>query len=187
MRATPALPILLFLFLLPPPPARAEGRIAGLEVKLDGARVLASLSLVDAFHHRLRERVASGLPTSIVYRFELDQDRQRFWDHYLQEATLEATAVYDAVARQYTINYKLNDKLIDSRTVHDPQALAEAMTRIEQLPVFSLAGIPADWRLLVKARAELGARTVLSIVPVAITTDWVESRKFRAPAPAPPP
>lgn len=183
MRATAALLASVLLFLASPAPARAEGRISGLEVKLDGPRVLASLALVDAFHRRLRERVASGLPTSIVYRFELDRDRQRFWDSYVQEATLEVTAVYDAVARQYTINYKLNDKLIDSRTVHDPQALAEAMTRIEALPVFTLAGIPADWRLLVKARAELGSRTVLSIVPVAITTDWVESRKFRPPSP----
>lgn len=175
--------VLLSLFVLSPSPARAEGRISGLEIKLDGPRVLASLALVDAFHHRLRERVASGLPTSIVYRFELDRDRQRFWDSYLQASTLEVTAMYDAVARQYTINYKLNDKLIDSRTVHDPQALADAMTRVEQLPVFTLAGIPAGWRLLVKARAELGARTVLSLVPVAITTDWAESKKFRVPAP----
>jgi hypothetical protein len=181
MRATAAL-LVLFLFLLSPSPARAEGRISGLEVKLDGARVLASLTLADAFHHRLRERVDSGLPTSIVYRFELDKDRQRWWDRYLEEATLEVTAVYDAVARQYTVNYKLNDKLIDSRTLHDPQALAESMTRIDWLPIFTLAGIPAGWRLLVKARAELGSRTVLSIVPVAITTDWVESRKFRTPA-----
>src|SRR4029079_4652723 len=30
-----------------------------------------------------------------------------------------------------------------------------------------------------------GSRTVLSLVPVAITTDWVESRKFRAPASTP--
>ena len=187
MRATAALLVFLFLLLLlvSPSPSRAEGRISGLEVKLDGPRVLASLALVDAFHRRLRERVASGLPTSILYRFELDKDQQRWWDRYLQAATLEVTAVYDAVARQYTINYKLNDKLIDSRTVHDPQALAEAMTRVESLPVFTLAGIPGGWRLLVKARAELGSRTVLSIVPVAITTDWVESAKFRAPAPPP--
>jgi hypothetical protein len=181
MRAKAALLVSLLSFLFLPLPSRAEGRIAGLEVSLDGARVVASLTLVDAFHHRLRERVDSGLPTSIVYRFELDKDRQRWWDRYLEESTLEVTAMYDAVARQYTVNYKLNGKLVDSRTVHDQQALAEAMTRVQSLPVFTLASVPRDWRLLVKARAELGSRTVLSIVPVAITTDWVESRKFRAP------
>lgn len=183
MRATTALLLSSFCFLLLPAAARAEARIAGLEVTVDGDRVLASLTLVDGFRHRLRERVASGLPTSIVYRFELDKDRTRWWDRYLDERTLEVTAMYDAVARQYTVNYKLDDKLVDSRTVHDQQALAEAMTRVQSLPVFTLASFPRSWRLLVKARAELGSRTVLSIVPVAIVTDWVESRKFEPTGP----
>jgi hypothetical protein len=183
MRANAALLLSLLFSLVAPAPSRAEGRISGLNVAVDGGRVLASLTLVDAFRHRLRERVDSGLPTSIVYRFELDQDRTRWWDRYLEECTLEVTAMYDAVARHYTVNYKLDGKLIDSRTVHDQQALAEAMTRVESLPVFTLASLPSRWRLLVKARAELGSRTILSIIPTAITTDWVESRKFRAPGP----
>jgi hypothetical protein len=189
MRANAALLIALLFALLAPDAARAEGRISGLNVTVDGGRVLASLTLVDGFRHRLRERVDSGLPTSIVYRFELDEDRTRWWDRYVEECTLEVTAMYDAVARHYTVNYKLDGKLIDSRTVHDQQALAAAMTRVESLPVFTLASLPRRGRLLVKARAELGSRTALSIVPVAITTDWVESAKFRAPAPLlrPPP
>jgi hypothetical protein len=183
MRATAALLISLLLYVLAPAPSRAEGRISGLNVAVDGGRVVASLTLVDGFRHRLRERVDSGLPTSILYRFELDRDRTHWWDRYLEECTLEVTAMYDAVARQYTVNYKLDGKLIDSRTVRDPQALAEAMTRVQALPIFTLASLPRPWRLLVKARAELGSRTILSIVPVAITTDWVESRKFRPSGP----
>ncbi len=183
MRATIALLLSLLLFVLAAAPARAEGRIAGLDVAVDGDRVIANLTLVDGFQHRLRERVDSGLPTSIIYRFELDKDRTRWWDRYLQECTLEVTAMYDAVTRQYTVNSKLDGKLIDSRTVHDQQALAAAMTRVQSLPIFTLASLPRSWRLLVKARAELGSRTILSIVPVAITTDWVESRKFQVPGP----
>jgi hypothetical protein len=53
------------------------------------------------------------------------------------------------------------------------------MTRIDALPLFTLDRLPREWRLLIKARAELGARTVLAIVPVSITTEWIESRKFR--------
>jgi len=181
MRATSALLISFLFFVLAPAPSTAEGRISGLEVAVDNDRVLVSLTLADAFHHRLRERVDSGLPTSILYRFEIDEDRTRWWDRYLDERTLEVTAMYDAVARQYAVNYKMDGKLIDSRTVHDQEALAEAMTRVQSLPIFTLAALPRRRRLLVKARAELGSRTVLSLVPVAITTDWVESKKFRLP------
>jgi hypothetical protein len=55
------------------------------------------------------------------------------------------------------------------------------MTRVEQLPVFSVAGLPHEWRLLIKVEAELGSRTILSIIPATLSTDWKESAKFRAP------
>jgi hypothetical protein len=178
MRATLAL---LCLFLLASQ-ARAEAKISELKIDLDGSRVLASFVLRDAFDRRLSERIDSGLPTSILYHFELHRDRKRWWDRRLREATLEVTAMHDAVSRAYTVHYKLDDKLIESRTVRDRRSLEEAMTRIEQLPVFSVEGFPSTRRLLIKVQAELGARTILSLIPVAITTDWKESRKFRPPA-----
>ena len=52
--------------------------------------------------------------------------------------------MYDAVARSYTVHYKLDDKLIESRTVRDRKSLEEAMTRVEQLPIFSVAGLPGS-------------------------------------------
>ena len=163
--------------------ALAEAKISEIRIGLDGDRVLATFALRDAFDRRLSERVESGLPTSILYRFELARDRKRWWDQKLKENTLEVVAMYDAVARAYTVHYKLDDKLIESRTVRERKALEEAMTGIEQLPVFSVAGLPHDWRLLVKVQAEMGSRTILSFIPKTINTDWKESSKFRAPSP----
>jgi len=171
---------LLALFLLPSQ-ARAEAKISEIKIALDADRVLTSFTLRDAFDRRLSERVDSGLPTPILYRFELARDRKRWWDQKLKEATLEVVAMYDAVTRDYTVNYKLDDKLIESRTVRDRKALEEAMTTVDHLPVFSLAGLSPDARLLVKVAAETGSRTILSFIPVTINTDWKESRKFRAP------
>jgi Domain of unknown function (DUF4390) len=171
---------LLVLFLLASQ-ARAEAKISEIKISLDGDRVLTSFILLDAFDRRLSERVDSGLPTSILYRFELARDRKRWWDQKLKTTTLEVVAMYDAVTRDYTVNYKLDDKLIESRTVHDRKALEEAMTAINQLPVFSLAGLSPEARLLVKVEAEMGSRTILSFIPVTINTDWKESSKFRVP------
>jgi len=183
MRATVPLLCLFFLFLLAED-AWAAAEISDFRVMVDGDRALISLKLEHAFNSRFWERVDSGLPTSILYRFQLEKDRKRWYDRQLKETTYEVVATYDAVERQYTVNCKLDGKLVESRTVHDhdQQALAGAMTRLEALPVFTLDRPPEPWRLLIKARAELGSKTVLSLVPVLITTEWVESRKFRLPA-----
>lgn len=180
MRAKPAL-LFLLLLIFCGSQAQAGGQISEIRIGLDGDRVMASFVLRKAFDQRLAERVDSGLPTSILYRFELLRDRQRWWDQKLRSGTLEVVAMYDAVSRAYTVHYKLDDKLIESRTVREPKALEEAMTHIERLPVFSVAGLPREWRLLVKVEAELGSRTLLSIIPVTVATKWRESPKFRAP------
>lgn len=171
---------LLALFLLASQ-VRAEAKISEIKVNLDGDRVLTSFTLRDAFDRRLSERVDSGLPTAILYRFELSRDRKRWWDQKLKTCTLEVVAMYDAVGRAYAVHYKLDDKLIESRTVRERKALEEAMTTVDRLPVFSLAGLAAEGRLLVKVEAEMGSRTILSFIPVTINTDWKESPKFRAP------
>jgi hypothetical protein len=159
----------------------AEPRISEIKIDLDGDRVLAGFTLRDAFDRRLAERIDSGLPTTIVYSFELHRDRKRWFDHRLKDTALEVTAMHDAVARAYTVHYKLDGELVESRTVRDLKALEEAMTQILELPVFTVEGLPRSWRLLLKVQAELGSRTILSFIPTAITTEWKESRKFHAP------
>lgn len=161
--------------------AAADPRIEGLHISREGDRLLASFALQDGFDQRLESRLESGLPTSILYRLELHRDRKRWYDRRLEENTLEAVAVYDAVARTYTIHYKLDDKLIESRTVRERQEVEDAMTRIGPLPVFSLERIDVRGRILVKVRAELGSRTLLSFIPATIATDWEESNKIRIP------
>jgi Domain of unknown function (DUF4390) len=163
--------------------ARADARITDFQVALDGGQVLASLTLSRAFDRHFVARLDSGLPTAIVYRFELDVDRRNWWDPRLRSASLEIEALYDALSRIYTVRFRLDDKLIESRTVHDRGTLEAAMTHIERLPVFSLGGIHERKRMLLRARAELGSRTLLSFIPVLITTEWVESPKFRLPEP----
>lgn len=161
--------------------ARAEARITDLRVSLDGERVLASFNLTGGLDARLARRIDSGLPTSILYEIELHKDRKRWYDNRLDNSTLEVMAVHDAVARTYSVHLKLDGELIESRTVRDREALEAAMTRIEGVPVFTLGGRTPRGRLLIKVRAELGSRTILSFIPAAIHTEWRDSNKFRYP------
>lgn len=177
--------VVLWLLVFAASAAADDPRIEGLHVALEGDRVLASFALEGAFDRRLSSRLESGLPTSILYRLELHRDRKRWYDRRLEENTLEVVAVYDAVARTYTVHYKLDGDLIESRTVRDRQEVLAAMTRLGPLPVFSLEQVREKVRersrILVKVRAELGSRTFLSFIPVTVATDWAESNKLRMP------
>ena len=171
--------IALFLLVVAAPAAGAEPRIALLHAELQSRQVVISVELADAFDDELRARVESGLPTGIVYELNLAKDRQRWWDRALQRSTLQLVAMYNAVTRDYLVNIKLDGKLIESRQVHSLADLETTLTKVEKLPVFTIEGIPEDWRLVVFGRAELGSRTVFSFIPTHVTTAWVESNKFR--------
>lgn len=171
--------VVLWLLVLAAGETARGPHIQGLRVALEGDRVLATFALENAFDRRLESRLESGLPTSILYRLELHRDRKRWYDRRLRENTLEVVAVYDAVARTYTVHSKLDGELIESRTLRDRREVQEAMTRLGPLPVFSLEGVRERDRILVKVRAELGTRTFLSFIPVTAATDWAESNKLR--------
>jgi hypothetical protein len=171
----------LLLLLLFATPSAAEPRITDLRVVLDGRQALLSFQLAEATGERFLDRVESGLPTGFEIVFELIRQRRWWFDRTLDTNTLQVVAMYDALEREYLVNYKLGGKLIRSRMVTDIEDLKAAMTRFENEPIFHLEGLSPDLRLRVRMRAELGSTTLFSLIPARITTDWVESERFRPP------
>ena len=98
--------------------------------------------------------------------------------------TLQVIAMYNAVTREYLINFKQDGKLIDSRIARTREELEQAMTRFDKLTVFHVDDVKPNprRRALVRARAELGSKTMLLIIPTRIETDWVKSEKFSLPS-----
>jgi hypothetical protein len=127
----------------------------------------------------------AGLASGFTYQFVLTRDQKRWFDNKLDTSTLEVTAMYNAVTREYLVNFKQDGKLVDSRIALDREELERAMTRFSGLTLFHLGDINPNKRISVRARAELGSKTTLLIIPTRVKTDWVRSRKFRLPADLP--
>ncbi len=159
-------------------------RITDLRVTLQGNRLEAGFELVDGFGDELVERIRTGLPSGYDFQFRLVRDYKRWFDNDIEGCDFQVVAMYNAVTREYLVNYKIDGKLIQSRVMRDLEELRRGMTRFEQIPIFTLDEIGGRRRLLVKARAKLGSRTIFYFIPTTVTTDWVESRKFRPPGSA---
>ena len=157
----------------------AEARITDIRLAFEKQQLLLSFKLLDAFDDSLQMRIDSGLPTSFTFEFELVRTRKRWFDKAVDSSSLQVSAMYNAVSRQYLINYKHDGDLVDSRLVTDADELLAAMTDFTAFPVFSTAGKNAQQRLRVRVRAELRTRTVFFFIPSTVHTDWAETRKFR--------
>jgi hypothetical protein len=179
MNVSAALTLSAFLFF---GSSADKPRLTELQVALEGRRVEASFVLVNGFSDELFERIQTGLASGFTYQFVLSRDQKRWFDNKLDTSTLEVTAMYNAVTREYLVNYKQDGKLVDSRIALDREELERAMTRFSDLTLFHLVDLNPKKRISVRARAELGSKTTLLIIPTRVKTDWVRSRKFRPPA-----
>lgn len=155
--------------------------LADFQVTLDGRQVSASFRLAPELPEELVERIQSGLPTGLTYEFRLYVDHIRWFDNGIDDARLHVVAMYNASTREYLVNYKSDGKLTDSKVVRTVEALERAMTRFRDVSLFTLGDVDTERRLLLRARADLGSRTIYSFIPTAVTTEWVESKKFRPP------
>lgn len=181
MRVPAALTLTAFLFF---GSSDDKPHLTDLEVSLDGTRVAVSFELVNAFGDELFERIQTGLASGFSFQFVLAREQRRWFDNKIDSSTLQVIAMYNAVTREYLINFKQDGKLIDSRIARTREELEQAMTRFDKLTVFYVDDVKPNprRRALVRARAELGSKTMLLIIPTRIETDWVKSEKFSLPS-----
>ncbi len=158
---------------------KADPRITDVRLAVDKQQIQLSFKLLEAFDERLRKRIDSGLPTSFTFDFELVRSRKSWFDKAVDSGTLQVGAMYNAVTREYLINFKHDGTLIESRVVKDADELLASMTELSDFPVFSVEGKNPQQRLRVRVRAELRTKTIFFFIPSTVHTDWAETRKFR--------
>jgi hypothetical protein len=156
-------------------------RITDLRVAVDARQVEVSFQLRGAFGQRLREQLQAGLPTGFSFQVRLYRDRQRWWDNEIDETELSVAAMYNAVNKEYLVNFKQDGRLTRSEVIHDPAELERAMTAVIGVPTFRLGELTDRPRLLVRVRARVGTDRLLGLIPTWSKTEWAESRKFRVP------
>ncbi len=159
--------------------ARAEPRVSELQLKVEESQVQVSFQLDDAFTEDFLRRVESGVPTGFVFDFQLVRDRKSWFDSSVDSGRLQVDAMYNAVTREYLINYRHDGDLVESRVVRELDELQQAMTEFSGYTVFAIEGKAARQRLRVRVRAVLGTRMFLFFIPRTQSTDWVESPRFQ--------
>lgn len=155
--------------------------VKDLQVSLQGRRVEIAFRLDRGLTDELFERIQSGLPSGFTFHFVLFRDRKRWFDNKLDSASLQVVSMYNAVTREYLINFKQDGQLIDSRVARDRDELQRIMTRFEGVHAFTLGDLNPDRRVLIRIRADLGSKTMLGFIPTKVTTEWLRSNKFRPP------
>ncbi len=159
-----------------------DPEIVHLHSSVAGRELQASLHLLDAFDEPTRLRLEAGMPTSFTYHFKLETKRRWWFDPTDVTSQLEVIAIFDAIDREYQINYMLDGRLVQSRVAQDLRSLERAMTVIGPISIFELDGklrlrleSLEEGKSVLRARAVVGSRAWLGIIPTSIGSPWLET------------
>jgi hypothetical protein len=157
--------------------AGERAQISDLTLSDGDGQLLVSFRLLHAFSDSTLERIQSGLPTGFTYKLVMERERNWWFDKRVERTDLDVVAMYNAITREYLVNYKQDGRLVDSRVVTSPEDLRRAMTIFHAWPAFEL---DRDFRrnLVVKIQAELGSKTILALFPTTVRTRWLETERF---------
>ena len=164
------------------PPREGSSRsrkadIVSLSVVRDGTALLVSFRLDRALDERTWEKIESGLPTGFTYDIEVQRLRRRWFDKRVGATRLQVVAMYNALTREYLVNFKRDGELYASRVVTSAADLERALTVFEKLPSIEFEDDQAG-RFILRVRAELRSRTRLGLIPDRVHTAWVETSPF---------
>ncbi len=126
----------------------------------------------------------SGIPTSFTYVVEIIRDRPNWFNEGIGRSRIEVIATFNAVTREYLMNYRRDRRLVRSETFSDLAALQQRMTTIEEPELFDV-GERRPHKLKVRVKADLRRGWLLYFIPWDVSTRWRSTRVVAAGEPRP--
>jgi hypothetical protein len=151
--------------------AEEKAQIVDVTLVRNAGVLQAGFRLDNAVDEVLLARIDSGLPTSLTFQVRLERPRKWWFDGGLGRSELQVIAMYNAVTREYLVNFKQDGSLVDSRVVQSRDALVRTMTQIDGMSLASFDA-PSEANPVVRIRAALGSKNWLGIVPTTVHTSW---------------
>lgn len=152
--------------------------IPGVSTALVGQEVRVTASLARPLPPELVSRLASGLPTTTVWRIGLFVFRNLWWDGEKDERTYAVTVTFRPVSGDFVVERRLDEKLIESQVLPTRHEAEEALAGVNALPCFTMGKHLLGKRLVVKVRCAIGTGLSLGVVPTTLETGWRRSGVF---------
>jgi hypothetical protein len=153
-------------------------RIPEVVATLAGRDVTVSARLEPGLPADVVKRLASGLPTTAVWEMRLMVLRNNWWDGLRDERSYAVTATYRPVSGDYTVERRIDGRLLDTVVVPTRAEAERVLAGIPGIPAFTMGPHLAGKPLVVRVRCVYGTGMLLGLLPVRTMTDWRRSPAF---------
>lgn len=128
-------------------------------------KVRVSFTMTEAFSEEVERAIQSGLPVSFNYTVELKKVRTLWLNQRLATRSLRTTVSYDNLGQRYTVSLELDDQILATQVLADPEAMRRFMTRFENLELFPTSLLEANGEYYLRMKGVIRERNFLMIIP----------------------
>lgn len=159
-------------------PAPDAAEVPGVSSWLTGRELHVEAALSPGLPEAVRQRLSSGLPTTVTWTIRLFVFRNLWWDALKDERLYAVTATYRPDSSDYLVERRLDARLLETQVLPTRNEAAAALARVPGLPVFTMGDHLLGKKLVVRLRCRYGSGVALGVVPTSEETEWVRSGIF---------
>lgn len=159
-------------------PAQTAPSVPGVSSWLTGRDLHVEARLSPGLPETVRQRLGSGLPTTVSWTIRLFVFRNFWWDTLKDERRYAVTATYRPDTSDYIVERRLDARLLDTRVLPSRDEAAALLSRVPGLPVFTMGDHLLGKTLVVRLRCRYGTGVALGVMPTSDETDWARSGIF---------
>ncbi len=152
--------------------------VPGVSSWVTGRELHVEAHLAPGLPEQARQRLASGLPTTVTWTIRLLLFRNVWWDTVKDERRYAVTATYRPDTSDYLVERRLDARLLDTQILPSRDEAAAALARVPGIPVFTMGDHLLGKRLVVRLRCRYGSGVALGVVPTSDETAWARSGIF---------
>jgi hypothetical protein len=152
--------------------------VPGVSSWLAGRELHVEAKLAPGLPETARQRLSSGLPTTLTWTIRLFLFRNIWWDALKDERLYAVTATYRPDTSDYLVERRLDTRLLDTQLVPTRDEAAALLSRVPGLPVFTMGDHLLGKKLVVRLRCRYASGVTLGVVPTNDETDWARSGIF---------
>ena len=129
-------------------------------------RVMVSFHLSEGFPDEVKAAIHSGLTTTFSYDVEIKRGAAFWFDQTVQKASVSASVKYDTLTRTFSVTRALDGRMAGAENTENEAVVRDLLTKFEQLPLFSSAGLEPNAEYYLRVRARTTPRTSWVLWPI---------------------
>jgi hypothetical protein len=142
---------------------------------VSGNTIQVSFRMSGAFSEEVERAVASGLPVTFRFTVQLKKVRTPWINEKVATRTIRTTVTYDNLTERYKLSRELDNEIVATEVLSDPEAMRRFMVTMESLQLFDTSLLEPNGEYYLRVKGVIRDRNLFLLIPWDVGSGWMKA------------